>query len=525
MKTIGSDYQDLLLKAQSKNETVPVKVDFQLFVNICVKMFNNSRLTLSLISVVTSVTILGSSSAALALRKGDNSSEVRNVQSCLKRLGYFNGPVNGNFASMTEAAVKKFQGANGIPAIGVVGPQTQAALQRNCGGSGDGVPSNNCQSQLRSGCDGAAVRTLQRDLTTLGVYNGPITGRFGELTKNAVIRFQQQNGINPIGVVGPRTREAIRLRLRGGTQPSEPPVSSGRFCDYRTEVISIGCRSEWVRQMQQRLKDLGYFTGNPTGYFGEMTRSSVVSFQQNNRLPVTGIVDSATWRLISSSNPVPPLPSDIFLGPGSRGPQVTTLQQQLKQLGYFYGNPTGSFDRSTQEAVMRFQESYGLPMTGNVDPVTFQTINQVLPPNIGGPSNFQPLQVGDDNEKVKKLQEALAKRGLLTVIPTGYFGNLTRNAVIAFQNFERLPATGVVDEQTWKRLGFSISREKRYVVVIPLRNPDIFNRVRQLIPGARVEESRRGKYVNAGEYNQRSEAQRQSEILRDRDFDARVDYF
>jgi peptidoglycan hydrolase-like protein with peptidoglycan-binding domain len=97
--------------------------------------------------------------------------------------------------------------------------------------------------------------------------------------------------------------------------------------------------------------------------------------------------------------------------------------------------------------------------------------------------------------------------------------------VIAFQNFERLPATGVVDEQTWKRLGFSISREKRYVVVIPLRNPDIFNRVRQLIPGARVEESRRGKYVNAGEYNQRSEAQRQSEILRDRDFDARVDYF
>lgn len=530
MKKIGSDYQDLVEEALSSNQAIPMEVDFKLFVNICGKMFENSRLTLPLISVVTSLTMLGSSSAALALQRGDNNSEVRNVQSCLKRLGYFNGPVNGNFGSMTEAAVRKFQQASRISAIGKVGPKTQAALQRRCARSG--VSKNDCRRGLRSGCDGAAVRTLQRNLRTLRVYNGPVTGKFRELTKNAVIKFQRQKGINPIGIVGPRTREAIRLGLNPPVKPRpDPTPQTGRFCDYRTEVISIGCRSQWVRQMQQRLKDLGYFRGNLTGYFGEVTRNSVVSFQQNNRLPVTGIVDSRTWGMMSSPNNsqiLPPIlpPPNSFLGVGSRGPQVTILQQNLTRLRYFYGVPTGVFDRSTEDAVRRFQQDYRLPVTGNVDPATSRAIDTVLRSR-GGSDSIQ-LQIGDDNQRVKKLQEALRERGLLTVIPTGYFGDLTRNGVIAFQRYQGLPVTGIVNEQTWKKLGLSSSRqkrEKRYVVVIPLGNSDIYNQVRQLLPSAKVEESRLGKYVNAGEYNQRSEAQRLSEILRDRDFDARVEYF
>jgi len=126
---------------------------------------------------------------------------------------------------------------------------------------------------------------------------------------------------------------------------------------------------------------------------------------------------------------------------------------------------------------------------------------------------------------VKQLQEVLRQRGLLTVIPTGYFGTLTRNAVLAFQRFERLRETGIVDEQTWRRLGLRISREKRYVVVIPLRNRDIINQVLEYVPTARIDKSRLGDFVNAGEYNERSEAQRQSDLMRDRGFDARVDYF
>ncbi|MGF1674364.1 MAG: peptidoglycan-binding protein, partial [Rivularia sp. (in: cyanobacteria)] len=315
--------------------------------NICEKMFDNKRFTLPLISLVTVLSI-GSSKEAFGLERGDNNAQVRDVQSCLQKLGYFSGPVNGNFGSMTETAVKKFQQASGISAIGKVGPQTQAALQRRCGGGRNDRVSNpnNCQNGLRNGCSGAAVSKLQQDLKTLGFYNGPITGRFLQVTTDAVIRFQRQKGINPIGVVGPQTSQAIRLALNNS--PQNP--TTGRFCDYNREIITIGCRSDWVRQLQQTLKDLNYFTGNPTGYFGETTRDAVIRFQQDNRLPVTGSVNSTTWGAISRASRTN-LPPSIIMGLGSRGSQVTALQQNLKQLNYFYGNPTGFFDNSTQEAV------------------------------------------------------------------------------------------------------------------------------------------------------------------------------
>jgi peptidoglycan hydrolase-like protein with peptidoglycan-binding domain len=532
MKKIGSDYQDLVEETPFNNQLVPV-IDFKLFTDIRKKMSNNSRLALPLLSVVSTLTILGSPSEALALERGDNSPQVKNVQSCLKRLGYFNGPVNGNFASMTEAAVRKFQRANGISDIGKVGPRTQAALQRRCSTGGSQISADVCRRGLRSGCDGPAVTQLQRDLRAIGAYNGPVTGRFREQTNNAVVNFQRQNGIDPIGVVGPRTQRAIRLALN--PQPVNPaPITGngnppGRICDHNREVIGFGCRGEWVRQLQQRLRAINYFNGNPTGYFGEVTRNAVVRFQQENRLPVTGAVDSVTWgRIVNSPGSSRPTLPDSVIIPGTSGIRVTNLQQNLKQLGFFYGNPTGVYDRSTQDAVMRFQQSYGLPMTGNVDERTSQTILRVLRSSrrgMGGSSRFEPIYPGENSARVEKLQNRLLELGLLKANPTGYFGTITREGLLAFQRFQGLSETGFVDEQTWEKLGFNNSRDKRYVIVVPLRNPDIYNQVLRYVPTAQVGKSRLGDFVNAGEYNRRSEAQIQTQILRDRGFDARVEYF
>ena len=72
------------------------------------------------------------SASASLLRRGSRGSEVRNVQTTLKQLGYFNHHrATGFYGSVTETAVKRFQRDNGLLADGIVGRQTRRILQDN----------------------------------------------------------------------------------------------------------------------------------------------------------------------------------------------------------------------------------------------------------------------------------------------------------------------------------------------------------------------------------------------------------
>lgn len=64
----------------------------------------------------------------LFLQEGTSGSEVLELQKKLTSLGYFSGPLNGNFGPMTKAAVAAFQRAHGVSAVGYVGPSTRAML-------------------------------------------------------------------------------------------------------------------------------------------------------------------------------------------------------------------------------------------------------------------------------------------------------------------------------------------------------------------------------------------------------------
>lgn len=57
------------------------------------------------------------------------------------------------------------------------------------------------------------------------------------------------------------------------------------------EVLSkMGSRGEEVRQIQQKLKNLGYFTSAVDGIYGTRTQTAVRNFQRDNGLAVDGIV-------------------------------------------------------------------------------------------------------------------------------------------------------------------------------------------------------------------------------------------
>lgn len=83
------------------------------------------------LSDVTGVFSFGS-----GFESGHGSEDIKKIQRQLKQLGYDLGTfgdqadgVDGQFGSMTEAAIKAFQEAHGLEADGIIGPETLKALQ------------------------------------------------------------------------------------------------------------------------------------------------------------------------------------------------------------------------------------------------------------------------------------------------------------------------------------------------------------------------------------------------------------
>ena len=66
---------------------------------------------------------------------------------------------------------------------------------------------------LKLDSKGDDVRTLQENLLRLGYRPGVIDGHFGEKTEDAVIQFQETEGLYADGVFGPRTLEVMEQAL------------------------------------------------------------------------------------------------------------------------------------------------------------------------------------------------------------------------------------------------------------------------------------------------------------------------
>lgn len=91
-------------------------------------------------------------------------------------------------------------------------PSTSSTPSSSSPSSSSGTPSHPVfmfTTALAVGSRGSAVTELQKRLTALGVYSGPVTGYYGSLTAAAVKKFQKAHGIAPVGFVGPATRSAL----------------------------------------------------------------------------------------------------------------------------------------------------------------------------------------------------------------------------------------------------------------------------------------------------------------------------
>lgn len=213
------------------------------------------------------------------LYSGSRGEEVRQMQSALIQLGYLGGTPDGIFGTHTENAVRKFQRANGLTSDGLAGAKTLEAIYRKAGASGSqasgasssassgsspssseagrsesassssssGSSSSSASSSsssassssasglfggnyatLRIGDSGSRVVTLQKRLISLGYLKGSADGKFGNMTRQAVVDYQRAARLTADGLAGKKTLSSLEgaSASSGGSSSSES-ASSG----------------------------------------------------------------------------------------------------------------------------------------------------------------------------------------------------------------------------------------------------------------------------------------------------------
>lgn len=130
----------------------------------------------------------------------------------------------------------------------------------------------------------------------------------------------------------------------------------------------------------------------PDGIYGPSTMNAVASFQRLYGIPVTGITDQNTWdQVVLVYEPAlvrigKAEPIEILLEPGQvivlgeSSPYIFLTQGMLAQLATDYNAIpipvlSGILEEDTAEGLSAFQALVGLPVTGQLDRITWKHLN------------------------------------------------------------------------------------------------------------------------------------------------------
>lgn len=184
-----------------------------------------------------------------ALKTGSTGLDVQTIQTYLERIrrNYPAIPAitdqAGVFGESTRAAVAKFQSIFSLPSDGIIGKATWNKLsylytsvtrlaELSSEGTSLGIGTVPPGSVLRLGSSGQDVITLQYLLNLAAEFNSAIpapvqNGYFGRETQQAVAAFQSAAGLNPDGVVGPLTWQALYNTYLGVDNVIPPSTGAG----------------------------------------------------------------------------------------------------------------------------------------------------------------------------------------------------------------------------------------------------------------------------------------------------------
>jgi hypothetical protein len=243
--------------------------------------------------------------------------ELRELQTLLKKIGVYQGEINGVYEADTEKAIRLFQSRHGLKATGIIDAETWNAL-------GDSVAGTPVSSAPPPGDMAILVDVHTLTLTVL-VDKQPF--------KTFPVAIGKRETPSPIG--------------------SWKIINKGRW-DGGFGTRWLGLNVPW-----------GIY-----GIHGTNKPWSIGRMESHGCVRMFNRDVETLYRWIKVGTPVY-LVGDPFMGRrkllrGERGSDVFFLQKRLRQLGYYSYQPDGIFGYGTQKAVEDFQKKNQMKVTGQI---------------------------------------------------------------------------------------------------------------------------------------------------------------
>lgn len=257
---------------------------------------------------------------------------------------------------------------------------------------------------------------------------------------------------------------------------------------------SFGDKGPHVVAVQSAILRNGFtLTGGATGVFDKATQRALKSFQKVVGLKATGVVDTATAKVLkvatastttvqattttvaptTTTTPavVYPMTTSTLPVRGAKGDLVVAVQKALTAAGFAVkGGIDGAFGSGTTSTIISFQTSKGLTANGLLDIPTAVALALVAPVAAPAPApapatvsvasastllNPATLPVrGNRGDSVRLLQNALINAGVeVKGGADGVFGGATFVALQKYQTTNTLTVTGTLTTQTAVKLG------------------------------------------------------------------------
>lgn len=190
----------------------------------------------------------------------------------------------------------------------------------------------------------------------------------------------------------------------GGTSHDPSPTPSAHPAQHPAEpavhvLMKAGAKGTRVRELQQRLSQLAWLPETTTGVYDDATVAAVKGFQGKRGLATTGVLDRRTWQRLVALTERPTHdamfnvlhPGKALYADGDHGTEVRAIQARLKQIAWYFGDVTGSYDSRTVTAVKGFQAKRQIPVTGQVDRRTLdRLVAMTATPTVAELHNREP---------------------------------------------------------------------------------------------------------------------------------------